>query len=189
MKKKIILGICMLTMATSLFIGCGKKEEQKQEVNTEVPAQEEVVKEEAKDVNYVLYLKNRNMPYLFDERYTIKEDDAKLEGKTMEEFVMNELINFKEFGEYENPIPKGTNVLSIEKEGPLVTVNLSEEFNNFKGTKDDVELLIASIVNSLTILPGNEKVQILVEGKVVENIGGVKIKAPLEYFDNLYPDK
>lgn len=179
----------MLTMVTSLFIGCGKKEEEKQEVNTEVPVTEEVIKKEAKDINYVLYLKNRNMPYLFDERYTIKEDDPKLEGNTMEEFVMNELINFKEFGEYENVIPKGTDLLSIEKDGSLVRVNLSKEFNNFKGTKDDAQLLVASIVNSLTILPGNEKVQILVDGKVVNSIGKMKIKSPMEYFDNLYPDK
>lgn len=188
MKKKMILGLCTVVVATSLFSGCGKKEEvAKEEVKKpEVTEQEEVVK----DIDYVLYFRHKEMPLLFDEKYTVKENDPKLEGKSIEEFIINELINVKPFAEYINPMPEGTKLLSIEKENGVVKVNLSKEFKEgLKGTKEETTLTLAAVVNAITILPENDKAMILIDGKPVSKINKVDTSKPFEYFDGLYADK
>ncbi|MBF8984549.1 GerMN domain-containing protein [Lutibacter sp. B2] len=188
MKKKMILCLCTVVVATSLFSGCGKKEEV---ANNEVKKPEVTEqKEEVKDIDYVLYFRHKEMPFLFDEAYTVKENDPRLKGKSIEEFIIQELINVKPFAEYLNPMPEGAKLLSIEKENRVVKVNLSKEFQaGLKGTKEDTTLTLAAVVNAITILPENDKVIILIEGKPVSNINKVDTSKAFEYFDGLYADK
>ncbi len=82
----------------------------------------------------------------------------------------------------ERLIPEGTRVLGASTSGDLATADFSSEIRTrFPGGSRTEELLVWSIVNTLTEFPGIAKVQILVDGKREESIGGhVGIDAPLE---------
>lgn len=70
-------------------------------------------------------------------------------------------------------LPKGTEVLDykFDAEQGLATVDLSKEVHAATGSMGET-LAVYSIVNTLTELPGVEKVQILVEGEKVESLNG-----------------
>lgn len=82
----------------------------------------------------------------------------------------------------ERLIPEGTRVLGVSTSGDLATADFSSEIRTrFPGGSRTEELLAWSIVNTLTEFPGIARVQILIEGKKEESIGGhVGIDAPLE---------
>ncbi|MDI7247316.1 MAG: GerMN domain-containing protein [Bacillota bacterium] len=82
----------------------------------------------------------------------------------------------------ERLIPEGTRVLGVSTSGDLATADFSSEIRTrFPGGSRTEELLVWSIVNTLTEFPGIARVQILVDGKREESIGGhVGIDAPLE---------
>ena len=82
----------------------------------------------------------------------------------------------------ERLIPEGTRVLGVTASGDLATADFSSEIRTrFPGGSRTEELLVWSIVNTLTEFPGITRVQILVEGKKEESIGGhVGIDTPLE---------
>ncbi|MDK2824524.1 MAG: germination protein [Clostridia bacterium] len=72
-----------------------------------------------------------------------------------------------------NVLPEGTKVLGykFDAEKGLITLDLSEHVQGVAGSMGET-LAVYSIVNTLTELPGVERVKILVEGKEVETIGG-----------------
>ncbi|MBC7082258.1 MAG: hypothetical protein PWR07_679 [Bacillota bacterium] len=82
----------------------------------------------------------------------------------------------------ERLIPEGTRVLGVSTSGDLATADFSREIRTrFPGGSRTEELLVWSIVNTLTEFPGIARVQILIDGKREESIGGhVGIDAPLE---------
>lgn len=80
-----------------------------------------------------------------------------------------------------NSIPKGTKLLTIRLLKDVAYVDLSEEFSTNIVDKRQEVLALYSIVNTLTGLPGIERVQILISGKRRDTLhGNVSIKNPLE---------
>lgn len=73
-------------------------------------------------------------------------------------------------------IPDGTTLVSpIEGKGHVAVVNLSQDFvDNFSGGSDQESATVNSIVHTVVYNSGGEldSVQILVEGKKVESLGG-----------------
>jgi len=66
-------------------------------------------------------------------------------------------------------IPEGTRLMSVDKKDGVCSINLSKEFiDNQTGGSAGEAITIYSIVNSLTELPGIDKVQFLIEGQVRE---------------------
>ncbi|MFZ5942793.1 MAG: GerMN domain-containing protein [Bacillota bacterium] len=81
-----------------------------------------------------------------------------------------------------NVLPQGTKVLNykFEKDTGLAVVDLSDHVHAVAGSMGET-LAVYSIVNTLTELPGIEKVMILVEGKEVESLSGhVYLGEPLK---------
>lgn len=187
-KKIVTILLCITLMSSIFFVGCKKDEKEAENESTVKPVVEEKIEEE-KTMDYVLYIKHKEMPFLFDEAYTIDKEDDKLKGKSIEEFLMNELINFEPFGEFKNSIPEGTKLLSIEKVNGIVKINLSKEFEEgLKKNPTETELTIASIVNTM-VAAGNEKVEFLVEGKALDQVNDIDMSKPFEFMDGFYPDK
>lgn len=60
-------------------------------------------------------------------------------------------------------IPDGTKILGLKRQGNVAVVDFSKEFKKVNDVAEIVER--ASVVNTLTEIPGIEKVKILVEGK------------------------
>ncbi|MDF2548442.1 MAG: GerMN protein [Anaerosolibacter sp.] len=195
MRKRLSFLLFVLLVVSMIFAGCSKGDQEKTLQNNNPPAAEQEEKDAAdlqpeEEIDYVLFLKHKDKPYILDEAYSVKKSDERLKGISIEEFVVRELIGFEDFQAYVNPIPKGTKLLSIEKENQKVVVNLSKEFaDGQKGISNDTLLSIGSIVNSLTVLEGIEEVEILVEGKPVKKLNGIDMTHPFGYMEGLYPDK
>lgn len=81
-----------------------------------------------------------------------------------------------------NPtIPEGTRVLSVETKDGICHLNLSKEFlENSTGGSAGELMTICSIVNTLTELPGIEKVQFLIEGEIRETYIHMELGEPIE---------
>lgn len=90
--------------------------------------------------------------------------------------AMEALISASAKGGAEGLIPPGTRLLSsITVNNGIATVNFSKEFvDNFSGGSDSEALTLNSIAHTLVYYKdkGVRKVQILVEGKTVETLGG-----------------
>ncbi len=121
--------------------------------------------------------------------FSVKKSESGLEGTTLESFVLDKLINVGTVRDLETPMPEGVKVLDIEKSDGLVTVNFSKEFQKNGITKDEAGIVIASVVNTLTLLDGNETVEIKVEGKLLNEYYGVDISEPVKFVEAYFPDK
>jgi germination protein M len=70
-------------------------------------------------------------------------------------------------------IPLGTKVLDLKVEKGIAYADFSKELkDNFDGGSTSEELLVNSIVQTLTQFKDVKRVQILVEGKKVDSLGG-----------------
>ncbi|RKD27288.1 Sporulation and spore germination [Caminicella sporogenes DSM 14501] len=195
--KRLFSILLIALFILSLSVGCSKKEaevsgtdlEQAVEENNEQATKVSDENTKSDKIDYVLYLKMKNMPFLYDEMFSIDINDEKLKNKTMEEFVLDELINYKGDEQFVSPIPKGTKVISVERDGKNVIVNFSKEFLKEKMSTNDATITIGSIVNSLVVLPGNETVQIKVDGEFLKEYYGFDTSKPLSFLEGLFPDK
>jgi hypothetical protein len=68
-------------------------------------------------------------------------------------------------------IPDGTEVLAVHREGEVLFVDLSSEFESGGGSLS-MQLRVAQIVYTATQFEGVESVRILIEGEEVDAIGG-----------------
>jgi len=77
--------------------------------------------------------------------------------------------------------PPGTRILGLEVSRGTAHVDLSREVQSgFKGSAGEEQLLVASVVNTLTQLNGIERVKITVAGKTEDTLNGhVTINQPL----------
>jgi len=83
-------------------------------------------------------------------------------------------------------IPKGTELLSINIDSGLCTVDFSREFiDNHPGGSAGELMTLSSIVNTLTEFPEIDRVQIWVEGKSGETLGNMLLDEPLYRFEEL----
>lgn len=90
---------------------------------------------------------------------------TKVTGRTEEYSVTKALIEYRPMQGYQNPIPKGTELLSTRTDDGLCVVDLSAEFiDNSPRSASAQRLAIMSIVMTLTELEYIDRVQITVEG-------------------------
>ena len=73
----------------------------------------------------------------------------------------------------DRPLPRATKLLDVSLSHGIATADFSKELESgFPGGSDTEGVIIYSIVNTLTSLPGIDKVQILIGGQRVNEIGG-----------------
>lgn len=194
----LMIGTLVIAMVITLS-GCRNEEpeptfeestQQEEESEAEETESDPLAEEINERIQYVLYLKHQEHPFIFSDSHQINENDQRLEEKSLSEFVLNELINQEGIGELINPIPKDTKVLAVENKERTAIVNLSQEFvDNIQGTEEDIEATIAMIVNSLITLPENDRVRLLVEGDKIHKIGDLPIQNEYKFITTYYPDK
>ncbi|MFN3699563.1 MAG: GerMN domain-containing protein [Dictyoglomus sp.] len=97
--------------------------------------------------------------------------------KTLQQLIEISLENKDNF-----PIPKGTKLLGLSVKDSIAYVNFSEEFRkNHPGGSLGELLTIYSIVNTLTEFPEIKKVQILINGAILETLAGhIDLTSPIE---------
>jgi spore germination protein GerM len=83
----------------------------------------------------------------------------------------------------ERPLPGGVRLLDARAADGVATVDFSRELtDNFGGGSENEGVTLYAIVDTLTSLPGVDKVQILVEGERVDTLGGhLDMSVPLSF--------
>lgn len=112
--------------------------------------------------NIVLYFSDSDGEYLKSEirRISIPK------GEVMEKVVVSELIKGPVSTELYKTIPEETKIKSVETKDGVCFVNLSSEFvTKHTGGSAGETFTVYSIVNSLTEIPGVNKVQFLIDGE------------------------
>ncbi len=199
--RKILCFLLVILIVASLAVGCGKKEEVEQpeaskpaeqiegQDVTQESSEEDKLQNAEQELEYILYLKYKDKPFLYDEMFSISISDEKLKHKSIEEFVIEELISYEGDEDLVTPIPKGTKLLSVKREGNNVIVDLSKEFKGERISSGQAMVTLGGLVNTLVVLPGNETVQIKVEGQLLQEYYGIDTSKPLSFIEGLFPDK
>lgn len=172
--KRMTSIAAVLAAAAMLALAAGCGDEQKpvqadspvqtaQTKDTEKPAQE---KPKEMQVN-VYYPRNDGTGLIAVSRKVNTEKDDKYTAA-----MKSLLTGTKEKGQT-NVIPKKAKLRSVTVKDGVATVDFSKELEqNFSGGSTGEEMLIGSIVNTLTDFPEVQKVQILIEGASVETLSG-----------------
>lgn len=157
-----------------LALTAGCTDEQK-EPQTGTAAQTEQTKDagapaaaESKEVKVNVYYPRDDGTGLLPVSRTVKlekEDKYTVALKSL-------LTGTKEKGQT-NVIPKKAKLRSVTVKDGVATVDFSKELQqNFNGGSTGEEMLVGSIVNTLTDFPEVKKVQILIDGASVETLSG-----------------
>lgn len=128
-----------------------------------------------------LYFTDKNGVNLYPETHK-----ATMTDNSLEKTVVNELIRGPVSSTYIRTFPESCQLISVETTEGVCFVNFS---GAFLAKKEDDRLsdrtAVYSVVNSLTRLPGIEKVQILIDGKKPENDPYQLFSTPLERDESL----
>ena len=112
--------------------------------------------------------------------YFADETGTKLEKETrrvhyssnisLDKLVMTKLIEGPENSELQATLPSGTKIVMISVADGICYVNLDETFKNDQNNEIMEQIVLYSIVNSLTELPDVQKVQLSINGDSSGNL-------------------
>lgn len=102
------------------------------------------------------------------------------EEDTLRGVVLGAWLEGPEYASLTSYVPEGTRLLGAELEEGICYVDLSAEFLEGEPTdRQRATLLLYSMVNTLGSLDSVEGVQLLVEGQIVSDYGGINTARPL----------
>ncbi|MCX7922510.1 MAG: GerMN domain-containing protein [Clostridia bacterium] len=133
-------------------------------------------------VKLKLYFTNKdNSAVPFELREVVVRDGAIIKA------AVQALLEGPKNTKLKKAIPNGTRLLGVNKKGNVAIVDFSKEYSTAGGVAEIVERV--SIVNTLTQIPGIQKVRILVEGKALIGPSGMPLGdlAYVELDSNGYP--
>jgi spore germination protein GerM len=195
MKKMKYILLAMMTLVLLVTAGCDPNNEKgavngssaSVSGNGAVPAGSAAVssadkKETAKELNIKVYYPDDQGLKLIAVKRTIKTDAA---GKYAAA-IKSLLTGTKQKGQT-TIIPKQAKLKSVKVKGDTAYVDFSQDLvKHFTGGSTGEEMLVGSVVNTLTEFPEIKKVQILIEGNKVETLGGhVDLTMPIERMSSL----
>jgi spore germination protein GerM len=191
-KRVVALTLLVIICAVSL-LGCTSAEEIKKrdmtisQLQTKVTQLEAEVKklgEQKPKVTATLYFV-KSLPtefYLFPE-------ERQVQGQKPAELMqaaLQELIAGPKTPGLQPVLPKDAKVLSVTTDKGLATVNFSAEITRMNVGSRGEALALAAIANTVTKIGIVDRVQVLVDGKKVETLGGhVDASKPIRRSDSL----
>jgi len=142
-------------------------------------------------LGYTIYYPNQDETHLVG-----IEGSEILEEKELYNYVMTLLIRGPEDDNFVSSIPEGVRLVPfgddlgptmIDKDENLAMVNFSKELvENHPGGETKETLTVASIVNTLTSFRDIKKVEIYVEGELINTLtGDIELNQPLTEFSDL----
>ena len=162
-----------LACAALIALGAGCADEQKAQTGNTAKTEQTAPKETPaatvpKEAQVNVYYARRDGTGLVAVSRTVKtEKDDKYTAA-----LQSLLTGTKEKGQT-TVIPKKAKLRSVTVKGGVATADFSKEMQeNFSGGSTGEEMLVGSIVNTLTDFPEVQKVQILIEGAPVETLSG-----------------
>ena len=119
----------------------------------------------------LLYFADENKEKLVSEYRKINV----LDTQPIEQYILNELIRGPKAKGHIGLLPKNTDLVSVETTDGTCYVNFKKSLSS----KENQELMIYSVVNTLTERNGVNCVQFLIDGKKSDNAGTPDISMPL----------
>lgn len=201
--KKYILGLTLICL-TLVIGGCDENrpapptDSTKQEQSTpQKPVAPPADKKESeqphktkpaeakREISVKLYFPNDQGTKLIpvEKKVTVSTDDKTDKYKA----ALGALIGGTTEKGQSNIIPRRAKLNAVKLDGDKLTVDFSGEIvKNFVGGSTGEEMLIGSVVNTLTEFPEVKKVRILVDGEEVESLSGhMDLTQPFTRMENL----
>lgn len=176
MKLKSILVLALTLLCAMVLAGCDEQKQGEAGSKTVVSSSSSSSssfssssQSGSKDqlVNIKVYYPDENATGLVAVEKSIKDTDNKYQA------AVEALMAGTEKKGLANLFPKKAKLLQVTVSGKVAKVNFSRELQkNFVGGSTGEEMLVGSVVNTLTEFPEIQKVQILVDGQEVETLSG-----------------
>jgi len=160
-----VLVVLILSLVAMLAAGCPAKNPGENSTKQNSQQSAEIDKE------ITLYFSDQQAQFLVAEKRSVKvaSDDT----HTVAQAIINELIAGPKQANMVKTVPPEAKLLSLSIENKLTSVDFSQEIKTKHwGGSTGETMTILSIVNSLTELPGIEKVQFLIEGQKEDTLAG-----------------
>lgn len=176
MKLKSILVLALTLLCAMVLAGCDEQKQGEAGSKTVVSSSsgsssssssssQSVSK--AQLVNIKVYYPDENATGLVAVEKSIKDTDNKYQA------AVEALMAGTDKKGLANVFPKKAKLLQVTVSGKVAKVDFSRELQkNFVGGSTGEEMLVGSVVNTLTEFPEIQKVQILVDGQEVETLSG-----------------
>ncbi len=170
----VLIAIIIAALLLLVNVGCTKQAD----LSADNPNQPPISSKPQKETELVkLYFADEQASYLKPEVREIP-----LDGKTLPEAAVEELIKGPQDEEFSPTIPAETKLISLQVTDDVAYVNFSKELQtkHWGGTTGET-MTVYSIVNTLADLgEGIKKVQILIEGEKTETLAGhMEITEPI----------
>lgn len=185
----------LLLVFSLLAAGCSSSQPVSQTtgVSGEKAASGQVAHDDKKNSNTekVEYTKITVYRATLDAMYLVPEVHQVPRSEASAKTALELLISAPTRKDVMSPVPAGTVVRNFSIKNHIAYVDFNEKIvkNNIGGSASEL-LLIGAIVNTLTEFPEIEKVQILVNGAVIETIAGhVDVSEPLSRSPSIIKNK
>ena len=163
----------LLCAALLLTAGCAEEKTsappaaESQQTQTKAAAADDTAAKDKEVKVNVYYPKNDGMGLVADSR------TVKLGGEDKYTAALKSLLAGTTEKGQTNVFPKHVKLRSVKVQDGVATVDFSKELQkNFNGGSTGEEMLVGSIVNTLTDFPEVKKVRIRIEGEDVETLSG-----------------
>lgn len=190
MKLKSILVLALTLLCAMVLAGCDEQKQGEAGSKTVVSSSSGSSSSsssssqsgsKAQLVNIKVYYPDENATGLVAVEKSIKDTDNKYQA------AVEALMAGTEKKGLANVFPKKAKLLQVTVSGKVAKVDFSRELQkNFVGGSTGEEMLVGSVVNTLTEFPEIQKVQILVDGQEVETLSGhMDLSQPLSRMTEL----
>lgn len=176
MKLKSILVLALTLLCAMVLAGCDEQKQGEAGSKTVVSSSSSSSfssssssqsGSKAQLVNIKVYYPDENATGLVAVEKSIKDTDNKYQA------AVEALMAGTDKKGLANVFPKKAKLLQVTVSGKVAKVDFSRELQkNFVGGSTGEEMLVGSVVNTLTEFPEIQKVQILVDGQKVETLSG-----------------
>ncbi len=176
MKLKSILVLALTLLCAMVLAGCDEQKQGEAGSKTVVSSSSGSSSSsssssqsgsKAQLVNIKVYYPDENATGLVAVEKSIKDTDNKYQA------AVEALMAGTDKKGLANVFPKKAKLLQVTVSGKVAKVDFSRELQkNFVGGSTGEEMLVGSVVNTLTEFPEIQKVQILVDGQEVETLSG-----------------
>lgn len=176
MKLKSILVLALTLLCAMVLAGCDEQKQGEAGSKTVVSSSSRSSSSsssssqsgpKAQLVNIKVYYPDENATGLVAVEKSIKDTDDKYQA------AVEALMAGTDKKGLANVFPKKAKLLQVTVSGKVAKVDFSRELQkNFVGGSTGEEMLVGSVVNTLTEFPEIQKVQILVDGQEVETLSG-----------------
>ena len=176
MKLKSILVLALTLLCAMVLAGCDEQKQGEAGSKTVVSSSTGSSSSssssfqsgsKAQLVNIKVYYPDENATGLVAVEKSIKDTDNKYQA------AVEALMAGTDKKGLANVFPKKAKLLQVTVSGKVAKVDFSRELQkNFVGGSTGEEMLVGSVVNTLTEFPEIQKVQILVDGQEVETLSG-----------------